>query len=60
MTLLAILTGVLFMVGYSRLVSTFMLVTLPAWGLLAAGTPIGQKLLPLLNGLSNALDGWLR
>ncbi|MGK5558435.1 hypothetical protein ACSNOI_43220 [Actinomadura kijaniata] len=60
MTLLALLTGVLFMVYYSRLVQIFFLITLPAWGLLAAGTPVGSKLLPMLHALSRYLDGWLR
>ncbi|MQY07252.1 hypothetical protein [Actinomadura macrotermitis] len=60
MTLLALLTGVLFMVYYSRLVQMFFLITLPAWGLLAASTPLGSKILPVLHQLSGALDGWLR
>jgi hypothetical protein len=60
MTLLALLTGVLIMVYYNRLVQTIFLISLPAWGLLAASTPIGQKLLPALHQVSNWLDGWLK
>lgn len=57
MILLVLLTGGLAFMIWARQVSYVMLVCLTSWGLLAASTPIGVKLVAGLNSLSGALDG---
>ena len=57
MILLALLTGALIFMIWARQVSYVLLFTLCSWGLLAAATPIGMKLVDGLNALSSALDG---
>ncbi|GAA2630999.1 hypothetical protein SMC26_23665 [Actinomadura fulvescens] len=58
MILLALLTGGLIFMIWARQVSYVMLLALCSWGLLAASTPIGAKLVAALNSLSNSIDGW--
>ncbi|WP_301175409.1 hypothetical protein [Actinomadura geliboluensis] len=57
MILLALLTGGLVFMIWARQVSYVMLFALCSWGLLAASTPIGVKLVEGLNSISTALDG---
>ncbi|MFD0687350.1 hypothetical protein [Actinomadura fibrosa] len=57
MLLLAMLTGGLIFMIWARQVSYLMLFALCSWGLLAASTPPGTKLVEGLNSLSGMLDG---
>ena len=57
MILLALLTGAMIFMIWARQVSYVMLFSLCSWGLLAASTPIGAKLVEGLNSLSEMLDG---
>ncbi|GAA2159872.1 hypothetical protein [Actinomadura napierensis] len=60
MILLALLTGGLVFMIWARQVSYVMLFALCSWGLLAASTPIGLRLVSGLNSLSGMLDGAFR
>ncbi|MEW2353057.1 hypothetical protein [Spirillospora sp. NPDC029432] len=57
MILLALLTGAIIIIAWSRQVTYFMLFILCSWGLLAASTPPGAKLVEGLNSLSGMLGG---
>ncbi|WP_026400699.1 hypothetical protein [Actinomadura rifamycini] len=57
MILLALLTGGLIILVWARQVSYMLVFLLCSWGLLAASTPFGGKLVDGLNSLSSAIDG---
>ncbi|MEV5568698.1 hypothetical protein AB0L06_01500 [Spirillospora sp. NPDC052269] len=60
MTLFLVLCGVLVVLFWFQATSRIVMVTLVAWGLLAASTSIGRALLGPLHSLSGAMDGWLK
>ncbi|WP_019632676.1 hypothetical protein [Actinomadura atramentaria] len=60
MILLALLTGGIAALIWARQTRWYELLMLGGWGLLAAGTPMGQPVAGLLHDLSAQMGGWFQ